>query len=197
MNRKEQILQETWSRLQSAVRDRKDPFHSLAVATVDSLGHPHNRIVTLRHADPAQRVVRFHVDVRSPKFNQLQTTPHAALLFHSVEDKLQLRLDAKITLHTDDNLADEAWASSRLLSRRCYCQTLPNGTPVDQPSNSLPEGLENRQPTEEEAAAGRPNFCVVACHVYKLDWYSLAFTGHQRAVYHWANDAWEAHWAVP
>ncbi len=196
MNRKEEILQQTWERLQTAAVDRKDPFHQIAVATSSPQG-PQCRIVTLRDVDSANRTLRFHIDVRSPKFSQIQSDPQVALLLYSVEDKLQIRLDTRATLHTDDDVADQAWAGSQLLSRRCYCQTLPNGTLVDRPTASLPPDLADRQPTEEESQAGRPNFAVVLCQVHLIDWYSLAFTGHQRAIFQWQNDVWTMNWAVP
>lgn len=197
MNRREQIIQEVWQTLSEAVVDRKHPFHLITVSTADH-GIPDSRLVTLRDADANSRTLRFHIDVRSPKFAQMTSNPNVAVLVYDPVKRLQLRLQGKVTLHQTDTVADKAWASSQLLSRRCYCQTLGPGSPVPQPTSSLPGDLESRQPTEEEAdELGRANFCAAVAEITSLDWYSLVFTGHQRAHFVWNGDSWNSQWLVP
>lgn len=196
MNRKEEIQIEIWDRLVLASHSRHDPFHHLVLATVEG-NRPRARTVILRNANSEDATLRFHIDRRSPKFHQMSANDKVEILGYSESDKLQIRLSGQITLHTNDEIADEAWQRAALLSRRCYCQELPQGTPVNEPSSSLPFHLQHREPTEIESSIGRSNFSVILAHIQEIDWYSLAFTGHQRLLLHKSGDTWERTWAIP
>lgn len=192
----DQILADTWATLDCAVKTRKHPFHSPVLASINQ-NRPDSRVVILREADPAQRILRFHTDIRAPKVQQIQSNPHVSFLFYSQPDRLQLRIQATATVHIDDEYKNQGWEESTLLARRCYSALHAPSTEVDEPTSGLPQELENRQPSEEEAEQGKPNFAVVRCTVQEIDWFSLQFTGHRRARFTWKDNQLQKTWLSP
>ena len=192
----DEILADTWQTLEDAAKSAKHPFHNPTISTVID-NKPDSRVVTLREANPETRILRFHADLRSPKVHQIQANPNVSFLFYAKPEKLQLRIQTLATVHTDDEHKSAGWESSTLLARRCYSQIGGPGTVSSIPSSGLPEHLQGRQPTAEEAEAGRENFAVVRCQIQELDWYSLAFTGHVRAHFTWSGDVLKKEWLLP
>jgi len=192
----ERIWEESWSMLVAAVKDRKSPMHTPALATVGEEG-ANVRVVVLRNAIPEERQICCHTDLRSGKIADVKRNPNVSWLFYDAEKKVQLRLSGIAAIHTDDALADARWATTKLMSRRCYATTLPPGTQSDEPTSGLPDFLVERNPTAEESEAGRENFAVVQCNIDRLDWLYLDSRGHRRAKFIWKNDALSATWIIP
>lgn len=186
-----------WEGLEAAVLSAKHPFHLASVATVGPDRRPRSRVVVLRAAfrDPGE--LRFHTDIRSAKWDEMQRHPSVAWLFYDADARLQVRAEGTVELHTGSDVAEEAWAATRLLSRRCYTAPLAPGTLSSVPTSGLPSELEGREPTEEESAAGRERFGVVVGRVEELDVYSLAFNGHRRAHFVREGEGWRGEWRVP
>jgi hypothetical protein len=184
-----------WHELILAVRNRKHPFRIGVVANSSILG-PEARTVVLRFAHRSKRVLRFHTDIRSQKFESIQNGTRLAWVFQSPQLKLQIRASGPCTIETDTLEVDQAWTETQLLSRRCYLATTAPGSFVEHPTGGFPEYLTDREPTEEESELGRDNFCLVNTYVDTFDVYSLAFTGHTRCTYQF-DETWQASWVVP
>jgi len=189
------ILDDAWQRLLAGADSGKHPFHTPVYATVDEDHTPDGRVVVLRRADPADRALLCHTDLRSPKVVQLRLRPRAAWTFYDAPAKLQLRAYGSTTVHDADNLADAQWQASNLSSRRCYLAPRPPGEPSAVPSPNLPDHVQGRVPTEPETQPGRPNFAVLRTVVDRLDWLFLHHAGHRRARFDWPADGPpEARW---
>ena len=68
-------LVQAWALLTRGVADRRAPFHTPTIATVDAQGSPHVRTIVLRACDPASRLLRFHTDVRGERWSTLLAIP--------------------------------------------------------------------------------------------------------------------------
>lgn len=186
-----------WAKLVRATRDRRVPFHHPAVATLGIDGAPRARIMILRGADPAAATLRLHTDVRTAKVAELARAPRLSLLFYDPPAKLQLRIEGEGRIEAEGPAADQAWASTRLLGRRCYTAPIAPGSPAPGPVSGLPPALETREPTAEESACGRPNFAVLLVRVEAMEFLWLAMTGHRRGRFERASDRFEGRWLIP
>lgn len=190
------ILATIWQMLADGVRDRDDPFHTPVIGTVGAQGC-NMRTVVLREVDPADRLLMCHTDTRSGKMNDMRQHPRSSWLFYHPGAKIQVRLTGQATIHTTDEIAEQAWERTALLSRRCYCGEAP-GLVKDAPASGLPDTLHDREPTEAESAVGRPHFAVIRCQIDWIDWLQLHFAGHRRAQFMWdEQDRPTATWMTP
>ncbi len=182
-------LAQAWAMLVDGAANRRAGFRTATLATVRA-GLPRARTVVLRAADPRARELRVHTDLRSPKADEIRAFPRAQLVFYDAEAKVQLRIDGSCCLRIDDRYADEAWASSRPMSRACYRAPHPPGALLASPDLGLtgPEGQD----------AGRGNFAAIRIEVLELEWLYLAHAGHRRARYAWDGDgAPRGEWLAP
>jgi hypothetical protein len=193
----EAILANCWEMLSRGVTKARDPFHTPVLGTATALGCS-LRTVVLRRVIRPQRLLICHTDRRSDKVRQIEANSRVSWLFYHPRQKVQLRLVGPATLHTNDALADEQWAATSLMSRRCYCAEAGPGTPSPEPISGLPDSLLDRTPTLAESEAGRENFVVVAGRIDYMDWlYLQARGGHRRARFIWGEDGYSATWVAP
>jgi pyridoxine/pyridoxamine 5'-phosphate oxidase len=186
-----ETLAEAWRLLARGVADRRSPMHHPTVATLGLDGRPRVRTVVLRGVEPTERRLRFHTDLRSDKVAELRAEGRVALHAYDAKSKIQLRIDGIATVHTDDAVADAAWAGSRPMSRVCYGTSPPPGRPLSEPNAfTLPD--------EAETDHGRANFTAVVVCVSSIEWLYLAYGGHRRALFTWApGGAFAQTWLVP
>lgn len=189
----DEVLGDIHTRLSRGVHDRRHAFHLAALASLSANG-PQVRHVVLRAYEPEIPALRSHTDLRSAKIAELRADPRASMAFYG--DPIQLRASGLIEIHHDDALADQAWATTRLMSRRCYLVSPAPGTALEQPGNGLPDALAERSPDELESAAGRANFAVLRLHVQRIDWLYLGSRGHLRAQFTYRG-GWRGRFTVP
>ena len=166
---------DVWRWLGDALLERESPFRTPVVATVDARGEPEARTVVLRAVDPSTWMLAFHTDVRSSKHASLRTHRGVSWLFYDPVRLLQIRADGEASLHSEDALADAAWAAGPLPSRAPYLADVAPGTPIENPA----PGVHVRD--EAHSMLGRPRFCAVRCKVRTLDVLQLHAEGHRRA----------------
>lgn len=193
-----EILTRAFDLLARATKARHDDFHTPALITTGNDNLPEARTVVLRKFAAETRSLFCHIDLRSPKAAEIRNNPRVAWLFYHKAEKLQLRIRATATLHTDDQTAEAQWNASQLFSRRCYCGAAP-GTLSETPSSGLPESLVDRAPTAEETETlGRKNFAVVNSKISEIDVYELHVRGHRRSLFIFnENGEYETRWLTP
>lgn len=165
-----------WALLVVAVATRRGPIHTPTLVNVAADGTPQARTVVLRNADPDLWTLRFHTDRRAEKFATLSARPHVAVHAYDPAAKVQLRLSGTLALHRDDAIADNAWATSRAMSRVCYAQRATPGTQLSAPHLPLVA-------TGMDEDFGRQNFSAAIVHVDRLEWLYLLAQGHRRAAF--------------
>lgn len=107
------LSEEIFSRMSGWLADAKaqgsflEPW-AMNLATVDSSGQPHSRIVLLKGFSPEGLV--FYTNLDSPKSHDLESNPKAALCFHWMPMMRQLRIEG-IVSRVSDAQADAYFAS--------------------------------------------------------------------------------------
>ncbi|GAB3336840.1 MULTISPECIES: pyridoxamine 5'-phosphate oxidase [Chromohalobacter] len=93
----------------SAAREHEpqDP-NAMTLATVDSQGLPHARVVLLKHFDEQGFV--FFTNYQSHKGSELANVPHAALVFWWPTLHRQVRIEGRVE-KAEANISDEYFAS--------------------------------------------------------------------------------------
>lgn len=184
-------LKDTRDRLADAARNRRNPMHTPVVATANADA----RIMVLREFNFKEHALRFHLDMRSPKTAVIAADPHVGVLAYDKEAGVQVRCRGVGRVLSDGDEVDAAWADSTPFARRCYLGDAP-GELANQPTSGLPEWIEGKQPAEEQLRPARANFAILLVRLEEIDWYSLAHTGHQRALFRRA-DGWAGQWLTP
>lgn len=111
--------------LAAARRTEPDDPTACALATVDSTGCPHVRMVLLKGSD-ARRLV-FYTNLNSPKAADLRDNPSAALCFHWARLGRQVRIEGEVVPVAEAE-ADAYFATRPRLSQLgawASCQSEP------------------------------------------------------------------------
>jgi hypothetical protein len=147
----------------------------------------------LRLVDRSSRVIQFHTDCRSNKYAELTRDPRLSVLFYDADEKLQIRVDGRASLHRDDRLADDAWAATQAMSRHAYVVEPASGRVIASGGDFLL--TKGRELSEQ----GRPNFCVVRTEMDRVETLWLGSEGHRRALFEWGTDKARPtmNWLVP
>ena len=167
-------LHEAFRLLADAVPNRRSPFHTPTVASLDDAGAPSLRTVVLRGFDASARSLRFHTDRRSDKAHGIARDPRVMMHFYDAALHVQMRVAGQAVLHLDDAVADAAWAASQRSSRMCYAAPDAPSAIVAAPP-----------PAPKDSDIGRPHFAAVVIGFHRLEWLWLAAAGHQRARFIW------------
>jgi pyridoxamine 5'-phosphate oxidase len=159
------LFRSTLAMLLDGVARRDAPMHTASVATVGTDGSPQVRTVVVRAVDEDPRI---------------------SLCLYDAAEKIQIRINARATIHQTDALADERWNRSAHYSRVCYrVGAAPSST----------------QTTDETVTPlhtdGRENFTVVACHFQSIERLHLRADGHQRCRFDRIGTDWQATWLAP
>ncbi|MBX7483024.1 pyridoxamine 5'-phosphate oxidase family protein [Qipengyuania qiaonensis] len=176
-DRLDEVRADIATRLEAAARDRNAPMHTPVIATADADA----RIMVLRGFDAEGWVLRFHTDARSPKVAVIEADPRIAVLAYDKPAKIQLRLRGRARIERVGAAVDAAWADSPNFARRCYLGEGP-GTDSTTPTSGLPREFEGVEPDDDQVVPARANFALLLIEVDVADWFSLAHTGHRRAL---------------
>lgn len=188
-----EVVADCWRRLGRGAADPVAPFRFPVLATqgLAQAGAPipAARTIVLRAADPARRELVLHSDRRAMKIAEIAAAPRVTLVFQDPVDRIQLRVVANASVHTDDARADLAWAACSPSSRRLYRARRGPGATIDGPFD-----WDDVDAPEDE---GRGSFAAVVCAPLSLDWLELCDPIHRRAVFQWGGEHFLGRWVVP
>jgi pyridoxamine 5'-phosphate oxidase len=149
------------------------------LATVRSNGHPANRTIVFRGFLPDTNQLRFIVDRRSEKIDQIRTQPWAELCWYFPKTREQFRISGTLTL-VPENYPDE----SLLKARSTLWQELSNA------ARSQFAWAAPRQPKTEpldseavDAIEAHPNFCLLLLEPVEVDHLELRGEPQNRYLY--------------
>lgn len=188
------LEKDCWDRLVTAAVKSRTPFHTPSIATLHQ-GEVSLRTVVLRKTLPTERELRFHTDVRSPKWQELSINPSISALFYDAVDRIQLRVKGNAILHQTNEITAEAWQKTTLSSRCCYLTEHSPSSFSAISTSGLSEDIENENFTLAESEKGYSNFGIVSIHVQSIDWLWLNHAGHRRALFDYEKESF--HWMVP
>ena len=180
-----------WELLRQGAAGSRDPFHTGCLATAGASG-PSQRTVVLRLVDEPGRLLACHTDRRSLKLEEARSNEASSWLFYDPDRKLQLRLEGRLGVHIDDDLADSRWAATRSLGRACYNTSAAPGQPIDVPAAAPAPPAD-----PSEASYAREHFAVLSFRVDFLDWLYLSIHGHRRAQFRCEAQGFQGYWVNP
>lgn len=162
--------------------DPKHPFRYLTVATV-SEQFPQVRTVVLRQFT-ADLEFLVYTDARSFKVQELFKLPQVSLLFYHPKKQLQVRINAKATIHEEDELAKAHWNQVAKHKQFDYQSLLAPGTRIEKPEMGW------------EINPKRAHFLVLRFSPISIEVLQLAREGHLRIQFDLAT-GWQGAWLVP
>jgi 3-hydroxyisobutyrate dehydrogenase len=186
------VLTDCRNRLIRAPRDRKAPMHTPVIVTADVDA----RVMVLRAFDSQNWRLRLHTDARAPKAAVVYADPRIAVLFYDKGAKIQIRARGTAAIVREGAEVDAAWAASTNFARRCYLGEGP-GAASNAPTSGLPPEFEGVEPDDAQLVPARPNFALLTITLTAFDWLYLAHTGHVRAQFARAGEAWDGRWVSP
>ena len=189
-----QLEQDCWDRLVTGAVKSRTPFHTPSIATLHQ-GDVSLRTVVLRKTLPTERELRFHTDIRSPKWQELSQDPSISALFYDAIDRIQLRVKGKAVLHHTNEITAEAWQKTSLSSRKCYLTLFSPSSFTDVSTSGLSEDIEHENFTLAESEMGYSNFGIVSIQVQSIDWLWLNHAGHRRAFFDYEKGV--NSWMIP
>lgn len=167
------LLDRVWSHLTRGVADRRHPARHPVLATMGPDG-PEARILVLRAASRAERVLELHTDALSPKVAQMAAEPRVALHVWVPKDRLQIRMRARAEVGPGD---PALFASLPEAARANYGGAAPG--------SALGDG----------GAGGDPaRFALIRCTLLEIDALELS-DPHRRALF--AAPDWQGRWIAP
>ena len=193
----EGLEKDVWLRILNGSVKYKDVLHNPVVANVNQHG-VNIRTVVLRKVNIAEKQLAFHTDIRSGKWKDLQQQNNISWLFYDAPGRIQIRLSGTATLHQDDAVAEAAWTTSTMSSRKIYLGETGPSAIAASPVSGLPAAFEANDPSPEESRAGRKNFGVVITTVTRMEWLWLNSKGHRRAGFTYSEDgSFKGDWLIP
>ncbi|MFL0205596.1 MAG: hypothetical protein RJB49_695 [Bacteroidota bacterium] len=189
-----ELEQDCWDRLVSGAVKSRTPFHTPSIATLHQ-GEVNLRTVVLRKTLATERELRFHTDIRSPKWQELSQNPSISALFYDAVDRIQLRVKGKAVLHHTNEITAEAWQKTSLSSRKCYLTRFSPSSYTDVSTSGLTDDIEHENFTLAESESGYSNFGIVSIQVQSIDWLWLNHAGHRRAFFDYEKGSFQ--WMIP
>lgn len=188
------LEQDCWNRLVTGASKSRTPYHTPSIATLAN-DEVSLRTVVLRKTLPSERELRFHTDIRSPKWDELIINPFISALFYDAEDRIQLRIKGKAVLQNRNDITAKAWETTTLSSRKCYLTLHSPSSFADASTSGLSEDIEKENFTLAESEAGYTNFGIVSIQVESIDWLWLNHAGHRRAFFDYTDGSFQ--WMIP
>ena len=185
---------DTWGRLVTGAAKSRNPFHTPCVSTLHE-GEVNLRTVVLRKALAKERELRFHTDIRSPKWQELSQNSSISALFYDAVDRIQLRVKGKAVLHQTNEITAEAWQKTTLSSRCCYLTEHSPSSFSAISTSGLSEDIEQENFTLAASESGYSNFGIVSIRVQSIDWLWLNHAGHRRAFFDYEKGV--NSWLIP
>lgn len=187
------LEQDAWHQLGRAAGDPQSGFRYVTLCSIDLIQRPQARTVVLREVNPKERLLDFHTDIRSAKWEELAANPHASVLGYCPHTRCQLRLTGEVTLFgSDQELTSTAWESLPSWTRTTY----QGGPPGDEAALGTSEGPE---PDTRDESDGKQVFGVIRFKATCLDWFQLQRQNNRRALfdYNKAGDLIKSCWVNP
>lgn len=180
------LLDHIWSYVRDGVENRQNAMTTPVFAT----DGPAARTVALRRCDVDTRRLMFHTDVRSQKVDQLAETPRAVWVGWDESSSQQFQFAGRTTVHADDAVADDLWATEPEENLGFYYKRAAPGDVLDQPVNCL-------EPAKISDERAREHFAAVRTIVDEITWLHLHPNIEYRARFRWDGERFEGEWIVP
>ena len=183
----DQTLNSADSILSDAVANATTLFHTPVVSSIKGK-EVVSRVMVLREFNLANKMMRFHTDYRAAKIKQFTENNNVSVIGYDPDLKIQIKLQGKIRVHHDDEVAELAWKESNGRSKKCYSIKDGSTKEILEPSDYDIQDF--------EVEDGYENFAVLIFNFNTLEFLYLKSSGHRRAIHRWEDDL-KSTWLVP
>ncbi|MEM1326374.1 MAG: pyridoxamine 5'-phosphate oxidase family protein [Bacteroidota bacterium] len=186
----DQILRQSWNLLFRGAVQARHPYHTPILVSTDGK-NVHGRTVVLRKTIVEERQLWVYTDIRSDKISDFRQQPQASFVFWDKGKSIQLRTQATVDIHHQDDMSQNIWQNIPPKNRRDYVTLSAPGQPIKNPDEALPADWESK------TAAAADNFALLIFTVHHIDYLHLSREEHTRASFVWKNGEWEQSFLVP
>ena len=181
---------EVHDQLKRAGVDTRHKFRFFSVATV---GHSENRIpksrmVVLRSFSD-DWTFEFYTDHRSSKVKEIEENSIISALFWDPSKRVQVRIEANVSIHNQDELAATRWKDVQGDAQKAYTSLQEPGTPVNAPGDAH----------EWPDSYSSEYFSVLVCKAAKIKVLQISGMEHLafRCSKSEATQSWDKNWIAP
>ncbi|MFT4806371.1 MAG: pyridoxamine 5'-phosphate oxidase [Psychroserpens sp.] len=179
---KNQFLEEAKRELVNGHSKKRHPFRYFVLATNEN-GKPMQRTVVLRKTLLDLSLV-FYTDNRTQKIKDIQNNPECSALFYNPKKLLQIRVEGKAELITDEGQIATYWHTIQESSKKDYTTNIAPGTPIKNPDNVDYNPKEN-------------HFCPVKLIPNTIEYLQLKRPNHLRILFSRIDTDWSGEFLVP
>ena len=183
----EQTLNSADLILSDAVANATTLFHTPVVSSINGK-EVVSRVMVLREFNLANKIMRFHTDHRAAKIKHFTENNNVSVIGYDPDLKIQIKLQGKIRVHYEDEVAELAWKESNGRSKKCYSIKGGSTKKILEPSEYDIQDF--------EVEDGYKNFSVLIFNFHSLEFLHLKSSGHRRAIHKW-EDNYSTSWLVP
>lgn len=169
--------------LKNALENNKHPFRYFTLATTDINSTPRLRTVVLRKVDEHLNLTTY-TDRRSKKITHIQKQDRVSLLFYDPERLLQITVNAKANIITDDYILKTIWDQIPIVSKKSYTTELAPGKEINTPDEI--DYLENVH-----------FFSAIKIIPDQIEYLRLKRSNHIRVLFKKANNDWKGSFLTP
>jgi|TARA_R110002110_G_scaffold281011_11_gene495604 pyridoxamine 5'-phosphate oxidase len=179
---KNQFLEEAKLELINGHSKKRHPFRYFVLATNEN-GQPKQRTVVLRKTLSDLSLV-FYTDSRTQKIKDIQNNSEFSALFYHPKKLLQIRVEGKAELITDQEQIATYWHTIQEASRKDYTVNIAPGTPIKNPDDIHYESKENY-------------FCPVKLVPNTIEYLRLKRPNHLRILFSRIDTGWSGEFLAP
>src|SRR6056297_1813496 len=123
--------------LKRAGVDKNHNFRFFSVATVQASGDsvPQSRMVVLRSFSD-DWTFEFYTDHRSSKVEEIKENPIISALFWDPSKRVQVRIEANVSLHNQDDITSARWNDVQGAAQKAYTSTIAPGSEIKTPKDA-------------------------------------------------------------
>ncbi len=169
--------------LKNATKTNRHPFRYFTLATSDYNGIPRMRTVVLREANDELQFT-IYTDKRSKKITHIQDNNNVSLLFMDTERLLQISIQAKASIITDDFTLRNIWKNIPQKSRKDYTSRLAPGEQI-------------KNPNEIDFLESKHFFSAIQLEPNRIEYLRLKRPNHIRLLFNKENRSWKHTFLVP
>lgn len=207
-----QLEAAVWKDLEEGGIQIKHPFHNFVLGynhindtnlgdeskNIPGLERIHLRTIVLRKASSLKKQILFFTDIRSKKWNEIESSPKISTLFYDPIKKLQISMQGVGILNYKNQLWEDEWNKLKVKSRKTYMTELPPGSFSTQKSTGLKPELQKADLELEETQPYQMNFGIILIQVVSLEIVQLAESGNYRANFDYKkHKLLSTNWLIP
>ena len=192
------LLSECWNLIELGIQSRKSNYHTMSLHYIAN-GKPKSINLIPRKLDKVSHQINCHTDYRSQKIKHLQKSPSVCGLFWCRDNKIQITIEATVSIVHNTDTTQAIWNNMRHMSKICYCSDIKPSTKT----TSLSTGFTKEGWAQRNQVANTPapynNFSILQMNINSLERLHLSANGHSKIRFflNQETQAWTHQWLTP